>query len=141
MASYTASERNRMAKRAAPPKEDSRLTRLTKICLALPEATTYRKASHAGFLVRKRTFAYFLNDHHGDDITAVTCKVLPGDNKALVAAQPERFYLPAYLAPNGWVALRLDVGDVDWEEVSELVACSYRLVAPKGLAAQVKMAP
>src|ERR1019366_7253201 len=41
----------------------------------------------------------------------------------------------AYLAPNGWVALRLDVGEVDWDEVSELVACSYRLVAPKRLAA------
>lgn len=119
-------------------KEDRRLVRLTKICLALPEATTYRHGSHAGFLVRKRTFAYFLNDHHGDGIVAVTGKVLPGDNKALVAAQPDRFYLPAYLAPNGWVALRLDMGEVDWEEVSELIVCSYRLVAPKRLAALVK---
>jgi hypothetical protein len=39
------------------------------------------------------------------------------------------------------VALRLDVGEVDWDEVSELVACSYRLVAPKRLAALVKVAP
>lgn len=126
---------------AQSSKEDRRLVRLTKICLALPEATTYRQGSHAGFLVRKRTFAYFLNDHHGDGIVAVTCKVLPGDNKALAAAQPERFYLPAYLAPNGWVALRLDLGDIDWEEVSELVACSYRLVAPKRLAAMVAEEP
>jgi predicted DNA-binding protein (MmcQ/YjbR family) len=132
-----------MAKPATPAKqakEDKRLTRLTKICLALPETTTYSQGSHAGFLVRKKTFAYFLNDHHGDGIVAVTCKVLPGDNKSLAAAQPQRFYLPAYLAPNGWVALRLDVGDVDWDEVSELVACSYRLLAPKRLAVQVKVA-
>lgn len=122
-----------------PAKEDRRLMRLTKICLALPEATTYRHGQHAGFLVRKRTFAYFFSDHHGDGIVAVTCKVLPGDNKALVATQPERFYLPAYLAPNGWVALRLDVGEVDWEEVSELIACRYRLVAPKRLTALVKV--
>ena len=126
---------------AKPAKEDKRLTRLTKICLALPEATTYRQGSHAGFLVRKRTFAYFLNDHHGDGIVAVTGKVLPGDNKALAAAQPERFYLPAYLAPNGWVALRLDVGEVDWDEVTELVACSYQLVAAKRLAAIIRVAP
>jgi predicted DNA-binding protein (MmcQ/YjbR family) len=39
------------------------------------------------------------------------------------------------------VALRLDVGEVDWEEVSELVACSYQLVAPKRLAAIAKAAP
>jgi hypothetical protein len=128
--------------RVAPQvKEDRRLTRLTKICLALPEATTYRQGSHAGFLVRKRTFAYFLNDHHGDGIVAVTGKMLPGDNKALIAAQPGRFYLPAYIGPKGWVALRLDVGTVDWDEVSELVSCSYRLVAPKRLAAMVKVAP
>jgi len=50
-------------------------------------------------LVGKRTFAYFLNDHHGDGIVAVTCKALPGDNAALVAAQPDRFYLPAYIGP------------------------------------------
>lgn len=120
---------------------DRRLARLTKICLALPEATRCDMGRHAGFLVRKKTFAYFLDDHHGDGIVAVTCKVLPGDNGALAAAQPERFYLPAYIGPRGWVALRLDVGEVDWEEVEELVACSYRLVAPKRLAALVKEMP
>lgn len=119
--------------------EDRRLTRLTKICLALPEATTYRQGSHAGFLVRKKTFAYFLDNHHGDGIVGVTCKVFPGDNTALIAAQPERFYMPAYIGPKGRVALRLDVGEIDWEEVAELVACSYRLVAPKRLAAMVKV--
>lgn len=121
-------------------KEDPRLIRLTKICLALPEATSNRYGSHAGFLVRKKTFAYFLNDHHGDGIVGVTCKVLPGENTALVAAQPDRFYMPAYIGSKGWVALRLDVGRVDWEEVAELVACSYRLVAPQRLAALVKIA-
>jgi predicted DNA-binding protein (MmcQ/YjbR family) len=130
-----------MTKPATPAKEDRRLNRLTKICLALPEATMCRQGSHAGFLVRKRTFAYFLNDHHGDGIVAVTCKVLPGENKALATAQPGRFYLPAYIGPRGWLALRLDVGEVDWDEVAELVACSYRLVAPKRLAAQLKVAP
>jgi predicted DNA-binding protein (MmcQ/YjbR family) len=122
-----------------PVKEDRRLIRLTKICLALPETTRDCHGSHAGFLVRKKTFAYFLNDHHGDGIVAVTCKVLPGDNTALAAEQPGRFYMPAYIGPRGWVALRLDVGEVDWDEVSELVVCSYRLVAPKRLAALVKV--
>ena len=126
-----------MTKSAAPAKEDRRLARLTKICLALPEATRCCQGRHAGFMVRKKTFAWFLNDHHGDGIVSVSCKVLPGDNSALAAAQPERFYLPAYMAHRGWVALRLDVGGVDWDEVSELVACSYRLTAPKRLAAMV----
>ena len=122
-------------------REDRRLVRLTKICLALPEATRCMQGKHAGFMVRKKTFAWFLDDHQGDGIVAVACKVLPGENAALASAQPDRFYPPAYMAHRGWVALRLDVGDVDWDEVSELVACSYRLIAPKRLVALVKVAP
>lgn len=117
--------------------EDPRLARLTKIALSLPEATRSIYGSHAQFLVRKKTFAYFLDNHHGDGIVAVTCKVLPGDNKALAAAQPARFYLPAYVASRGWVALRLDTGKIDRDEVKELLFGSYALVAPKRLAEQV----
>src|SRR5580700_4022847 len=117
--------------------EDPRLARLTEIALALPEASRQIYGSHAQFLVRKKTFAYFLDNHHGDGIVAVTGKVLPGDNKALAEAQPSRFYLPAYLASRGWVALRLDVGKVDWEEVKELLFGSYALIAPKRLAKQL----
>ena len=93
---------------------------------------------HAGFYIRKKTFAYFLDDHHGDGIVAVTCKVLPGDNNALVISDPTRFYMPAYVASRGWVGLRQDRGEPDWEEVKELVMHSYLLVAPKRLAAAVR---
>ncbi len=123
-----------MAKRSI---EDKRLTRLTEIALALPETSRKTYASHAQFLVRKKTFAYFLDNHHGDGIISLTGKVLPGDNKALAKAQPRRFYLPAYLAARGWVALRLDVGKVDWDEVRELLSGSYALIAPKRLAESV----
>ena len=116
---------------------DSRLTRLSKICLALPDTAREACGRHAGFHVRKKTFAWFLNDHHGDGIVAVSAKVLPGDNAALTAAHPARFYLPAYMASRGWVALRLDTRAVDWDEVAEVVRTSYRLIAPKTLAALV----
>jgi hypothetical protein len=124
-----------MAKASA---EDRRLTKLTKICLALPEVTRKIHGSHAAFLIGKKNFAYFLYDHHGDGIVGATCKVLPGDNARLVAADPTRFYMPAYIASKGWVALRLDVGEVDWDEVRELISGSYQLIAPKKLAALVK---
>jgi phosphoribosylglycinamide formyltransferase-1 len=124
-----------MAKRSA---DKSPLARLTEIALSLPEAKRKIHGSHAQFLVRKKTFAYFLDNHHGDGIVAVTGKVLPGDNKALAEAQPGRFYLPAYIASKGWVALRLDVGKIDWEEVRELLYGSYALVASKRLAERVQ---
>ncbi len=117
--------------------EDRRLVRLTKVCLALPEATRRDSGSHAAFLVRKRTFAYFLNDHHGDGIVSVACKAIPGDNVVLARGQPARFYLPAYIGSRGWIALRLDGGEIDWDEVAELVTGSYCTVGPKRLVAQV----
>jgi predicted DNA-binding protein (MmcQ/YjbR family) len=123
-----------MAKRS----QDSRLARITEIALSLPEVSRKIYGSHAQFLVRKKTFAYLLDNHHGDGIVAVTCKVLPGDNKALANSQPARFYLPDYLASKGWVALRLDVGKVDWDEVKELLFSSYALIAPKRLAERSK---
>lgn len=123
-----------MAERSS---ENNRLTRLTKIALALPETQRQIFGSHAQFLVRKKTFAYFLDNHHGDGIVAVTCKVLPGENKALAEAQPDRFYLPAYVASRGWVALRLDRGKIDWDEVKELLLGSYAVIAPKRLAERV----
>jgi predicted DNA-binding protein (MmcQ/YjbR family) len=124
-----------------PAAEGRRLVRVTKICLALPETTRRQMGDHASFLVRKKVFAYYLDNHHGDGIVALCCKVAPGENADLVALDPARFYLPAYIGPRGWVALRLDAGRVDWDQVAELAADSYRLVAPKRLAAQIKTPP
>ena len=84
-------------------------------------------------LVARKTFAYYLNSHHGDGIISICCKVMPGDNARLAAAHPRRFYLPAYLASKGWVALRLDVPELDWDEAAELLSDSHRRIAPKRL--------
>jgi hypothetical protein len=119
-------------------KENWRLTNVTSLCLALPEATRELTGRHAGFYIRKETFAYFLDDHHGDGVVGVTGKVLPGDNQLLVASDPTKFYMPAYVASKGWIGLRLDLGEIDWEEVKELLTHSYLLVAPKRLAASVQ---
>lgn len=118
--------------------EDFRLTRVTTIALALPQTARHVYGSHAQFLVRKNTFAYFLDNHHGDGIVGITCKVLAGESKGLVEAQSERFYSPAYLASKGWVGLRLDVGKIDWDEVRDLLFTGYTLVASKRLVDQVK---
>jgi phosphoribosylglycinamide formyltransferase-1 len=114
------------------------LKRLTALALALPEATRELSGSHATFRVRKKVFAYFLDNHHGDGMVAVTCKVLPGENTALASAQPKRYYLPAYVGPRGWVALRLDLAKIDWSEVRDLLLSGYLLTAPKRLAEQAR---
>jgi hypothetical protein len=117
--------------------DDPRLRKLAKLCLALPEATCERSGNHATFRVRKKAFAYFLNDHHGDGIVSLCWRAALGENAELAEANPKRFYVPAYIGHRGWGALRLDRGAVDWDEVGELVASSYCAAAPKKLAALV----
>ena len=123
---------------ARKPTQQDRLRRLTDICLALPEARREDKASHAAFLVGKKTFGYYLNDHHGDNIISVSCKVLPGENQFLVQSDPGRFYLPAYIGSRGWIALRMDLATLNWSEVKELIRGSYLQMAPKRLVALLK---
>jgi hypothetical protein len=92
---------------------------------------------HLALLVRGKTFGYFLDDHHGDGRLALTFKVPQGEQAALIASDPERFFVPVYLGPRGWVGLRLDTGKVDWAEAREFLIESYCLQAPKRLAAAV----
>ena len=74
------------------------------------------------------------NNHHGDGRPAVWCKAGPGNQQLMVKAAPKRFFVPPYVGPSGWVGVYLD-GAVDWAELADLVADSYRLVAPRRLAA------
>jgi len=120
---------------ASEAKTRERFARLTEICLALPEASRLDQGEHASFLVRKKVFVYYLNNHHGDGIIGFCCKALPGDNQRLIETDARKFYLPAYVGPRGWVGLRLDLPTVDWREVKELVRGSYELTAPKKLLA------
>ena len=116
--------------------DDPRLIAVTKISLALPEALRTTTGDHAAFTVREKKFAYYLDNHHGDGIVAVCFRTVPGQNEVLLASDTSRFYSPAYIGPRGWVGLRLDVGDIDWAEVADFVIDSYRLAAPKRLAAR-----
>lgn len=104
---------------------------ITKIALALPDTTRLIHGSHPQFLVRKKTFAYYRNNRHGDGIVALACKVLPRDNQRLTEATSHSFYLPAYIASRGWVALRLDRDSIDWDEFKELLSSRYVLIAPR----------
>jgi phosphoribosylglycinamide formyltransferase-1 len=117
--------------------DDRRLVRIAKLCAAFPGTSSETHGKHARFLVGKKTFAYFLDDHHGDGIVGLACKFEPGGNAALVASDPERFYLPAYVGKQGWIGFRLDRATLDWTEVEALLRTSYRLVAPKRLAAML----
>jgi predicted DNA-binding protein (MmcQ/YjbR family) len=110
------------------------LTRLRKICLALPESHEVEAWGEATFRVRNKLFAMYASpgNHHGGGRPAVWCKAGPGNQGLMVQANPARFFVPPYVGPSGWVGVWLD-GAVDWSEVADLLRDSYLLVAPRKL--------
>ena len=113
----------------------SPLSRLRKLCLALPEAHEVEAWGEPTFRVRNKLFAMYAapNNHHGAGRPAVWCKAAPGNQALMVRAEPERYFVPPYVGPSGWVGVWLD-RNPDWTAVRELMRDSFRLVAPKKLA-------
>ncbi|WP_067656696.1 MmcQ/YjbR family DNA-binding protein [Nocardia harenae] len=111
------------------------VARVRRICLALPEATERLSHGAPTFFVRERkSFTKYVVGSYGEPGPTLWCPAAPGVQDELVDAEPERFFVPPYVGPSGWIGLRLDV-DPDWAEIAETVRQSYRLVAPKKLAA------
>jgi hypothetical protein len=82
-----------MAARKRPPSGGDRLTKLLGLCEALPEIDVSGD-QHLAFRIRKKTFAYYLNDHHGDGIVSICCKSTTQRQQDLVSREPERYYVP-----------------------------------------------
>jgi hypothetical protein len=112
-----------------------RRDRLVEICRTLPEVN-YETVGDGriAFRVRKKIFAYYLLDHHGDGIIAFCCKSSLSEQRRLIRDDPESFFVPAYVGARGWIAIRLDLDEVDWETVSELARQAFQSSAPRKLA-------
>ncbi|HEU4919084.1 MAG TPA: MmcQ/YjbR family DNA-binding protein [Candidatus Limnocylindrales bacterium] len=111
------------------------LARLRAICLALPGAT--ERLSHGEptwFVEDKRVFVTFA-DHHHEDRLAFWCAAPDGAQEALVASDPERFFVPPYVGHRGWLGVRLDV-PVDWDEIERIVREAWGVIAPARLRAR-----
>ena len=109
------------------------IDQIRKVCMALPEVEERPFGGHTApsFRVRDKFFAMT-----SEDGRSLTLKVPAGVNAILVGDDPEQFFMPAYVASKGWVGVSLGAVE-DWTEIAELIRGSYRLIAPKRLAAQV----
>jgi predicted DNA-binding protein (MmcQ/YjbR family) len=116
--------------------------RLKSICMALPEAVDDPFGGHTApaYRVRGKIFAMVAGDRDGSERVGVWCKAEPGAQEILVGFDPRRFFRPPYLGPKGWVGVYLDVPDVDWAVVEDLLRESYRLIAPRKLVATLDAA-
>ena len=117
--------------------DDPHLARLRKICLALPGAEEKTSHGEQAFHVRGKMFATFASpgNHHGNGRPAAWLKAPQGAQQAIVAAEPERYFVPPYWGPAGGIGAWLDVAD--WDALTGLIEESWRLIAPKRLVAQL----
>lgn len=116
---------------------DPLLSRLRQVCLALPDAAEKISHGRPNWYTTK-VFAVYggsVKGDHSDPLLARALLFLPDPGERAALAQDERFHVPAYYGPAGWLALPLDDGadgggpGPDWDEVAELVECSYRQTA------------
>ena len=110
----------------------SPLDRLRRICLAFPGASDVPAWGTSTFRCPKifAMYAQPTDQKHSGGRPGVWIKAAPGNQEFMVRDKPERFYVPPYVGPSGWVGIYLDAG-VDWSEVALLVEEAWRLMAPK----------
>ena len=119
----------------SPRASGGAIERVRAICLRLPEAVEKPFGSHTAPAFRVRDKFFVMTSEDG---ASATMKAPPGVQPILVGSDPERFFVPKYVGPKGWVGVRLDLRRApDWDELAEMIVESYCLTAPKRLAAQV----
>lgn len=124
---------------AMSKRQQQRLDKLLALVDTLPQAAAQPAGlGHMALAVRRKAFAYYLNNHHNDGKVCLCAKAPPGRQQQLVRGDPQRYCVPAYLGSKGWVSLRLDLPTVDWGAVLERLVEAYRLAAPRKLAAEME---
>ncbi|MCU1346041.1 MAG: hypothetical protein JWL70_2307 [Acidimicrobiia bacterium] len=106
---------------------DPYLADLRQVCQRFPEAAEVEAWGRPTFRAGKKIFAVYQSDADQGRY-AVIFKPEPQERPALL--QDERFYVPPYFGPSGWLGLIFSPR-VEWDEVDELMESSYRLVALK----------
>lgn len=106
---------------------DERLARLHEVCDPMPGVAEGITVHHPSFKVGGKAFVMVTGDE-GDP--TLWMKSDRGTQAELVAADPERYFVPPYVGHHGWVGVRTGAG-VDWAEVQELVVDAFRAAATK----------
>jgi hypothetical protein len=106
------------------------------IATSLPQVN--ERLSHGEatwFISDKKSFAA-MRDHHHDSRVSVVLAAGEGVQGALVAASPERYFVPPYVGPRGWLGVYLDgtgEGAPLWDEIAQLIRDAWILIAPAKL--------
>ena len=116
------------------------IERVRTLCLALPEVTvrvdysrTRERSTARSFDIRRRSFCLLVarENSTGKPVPLLVLRAGQDEREALLATG--RPFYPSRAGRDRIVVVLAD--DTDWEEIGELVIESYRILAPKKLAA------
>ena len=112
--------------------------RIDELASRLPEVG--RKTSHGspGWSVGSgktpKLFAILADHHHAEEAVGLLVKASgPDEMSGLIEAHPDVYYWPKYYGAGGWLAIKLNRRDVDWDHVAEWLERSWRTCAPSRL--------
>jgi hypothetical protein len=120
--------------RVSTERLEAALERLRPVVEALPG--TFEKLSHGsptfwtGESRRARTFASLHDEREWFEGRLCLWLAAPeGLQEALVGGDPERWFVPPYVGHRGWVGLRLDLPDTDWDEAAGALEDAHAFIA------------
>lgn len=111
--------------------------KVDELAQELPEVD--RKTSHGspGWSAggeKGKLFAIIADHHHGEDAIGLLVKASgPDEMSGLIEAQPDIYYWPKYYGASGWLGVKLNRRDVDWDQIAEWLERSWRACAPSRL--------
>ena len=108
------------------------LARLRKVCLALPDAHVVEAWEHPTFRIRNKIFCVWGGYAEDPNITLKVGKPALG-----IFLEDKRFWKASHIGNQGWISMSAK-GDLDWEELTELVKGSYALISAKAPKAKSK---
>lgn len=103
------------------------LDKLRELTLSLPETAEVIAWEHPTFRVKNKIFASFGSYGGGPSIG---CKQTKIDQSVLV--EDPRISVAPYVGKHGWITIQVE--NMPWPMIEQLVLQSYRLIAPKRLA-------
>ncbi len=114
------------------------VAKVDELAMQFPEVAPQSSHGAPGWRVATsksgKFFAYVSIHHHGEEAISLLVKTSGIDEQtALIEAEPELYYKPAYYGPSGWIAIRLDSGNVDWDHIASWLRKSWSMVAPAKL--------
>jgi hypothetical protein len=125
----------------AGPKRGEIIERVRATCRAFPNVTERSSHGMASFFIGdKPCFMYVTDNHHSDGRFALWCAAPDGMQRMLVESDPDRYFIPPYVGPSGWVGVRLD-RKTPWKQIASVIENAWLTKAPPKLLATYRATP